>query len=65
MEATKTTNKNFYEVELTPIASFNPTTGERLAKPFIQTFTKAEYELLKVYHKAAGYALIKVISEPE
>jgi hypothetical protein len=44
---------------------FNPTTGERISKPFQQYYDPQEWEDLKAHGPRRGLFLIKVIEAPE
>lgn len=43
---------------------FNPNTGERESKPYVQMFTLGEWQLFQQFHKAQGYHIEKVLYNP-
>ena len=43
---------------------FNPNTGERESKPYVQMFTLGEWQLFQQFYKAQGYHIEEVLYNP-
>lgn len=56
--------EGFYHVRMTQGSKYDSETGEQIAKPFIQTYTKGEYKHFEKFGKALGYKNIEVLWDP-
>lgn len=56
--------EGFYHVRMTQGSKYDSETGEQIAKPFIQTYTKGEYKHFEQFGKALGYKNIEVLWDP-
>lgn len=43
---------------------FNPNTGKEESLPYVQVFTRGEFELFKVNAHLLGYSVLKVLHDP-
>ena len=43
---------------------YDPNTGKRISKPYVQMFTFAEWQLFKKSHKRLGYSIVGVLHDP-
>jgi hypothetical protein len=43
---------------------YSSTTGKMIAGPFVQYFTRSEFQLFKLSYKNLGYSVLKVLYDP-
>lgn len=51
-------------LEIVKGAKFSPTTGKLISKPYVQLFSRSEWDLFKNNFAALGYTISKVLHDP-
>ena len=57
--------ENLFHVEVVRGHRYNPHTGKEESRPYVQLFTKSEFEVFEKHAKNLGYEIIKILYKPE